>query len=272
MVFGICQKTKMDWIHFIRSNSHYPHLELFANNYTDDSFMFDHDYLEQVRAESIENNLTLSIHAIQGINLGEKVERIHKVSRDIVYETLVCGEEIGAKWVTVHLGSAGLSNIDKNKKYKRLDLAINALEEILSATSNMKINIAIENLVRLPPNYGKSRLFDCVEEFEYIFNKLNSERLKVIFDIGHARISSKETENDMSMFIQEIYKHICAYHVHWNNGFEDTHSPLNNESIKEIARFKHFIADDQPLLFECYEQRENEISMKLLNELMIQTR
>ncbi|WP_240420358.1 sugar phosphate isomerase/epimerase family protein [Paenibacillus periandrae] len=268
MIYGICQKIQGDWLEFLESeqNLDFTHIELYSSDVSPESYMFDHSYLTKVKETSSKKNYSLSLHAIQGINLGEKVRRLRNVSRDIVIETLYCGEYIDAKWVTIHLGTAGFSSERIDKKKHRLDLVIETLHEILEVTKNLKINIAIENLPRCPPSFAKTRLGDSKEEFEYIFSHIKSERLKMLFDIGHARILECES-NTVNQFIEKVFDRILAFHLHWNDKYEDSHLPLDDSSKIVLLKILQYLLSDRPLLFECYSRQDNLKSAKILRSL-----
>ena len=270
---GICSMEGIDWIEFIKSASGkgFDHIELRVNNVERGSYIFDKHYLQRVKSVAVEEGVSLSIHSLVGTNLGEKVNRIRSTSVDIIYDVMEAGEQMGALWVTTHIGSGGFSNSDIEKKYKRLDCVIKGVEDILQRSKGFKIKLALENLPRYQPTRGQCRIGDCAAEFQYIFKHISSENVGMLFDIAHARINTEKAEY-VKLFIKSVEHKIIGFHVHWNDGNNDSHMPLKQECIDEFGDYLsgsiHVLGQNVPFLFECYSMEENMECLKLLSSIM----
>lgn len=87
------------------------------------------------------------------------------------------------------------------------ELGINRIRDILDLAQEVDVNFAVENLRRL-------------DYLDYIFEKLDSPKLKFCFDSGHANAFTKNIET----FEFEKYKDklICV-HLHDNDESHDSH-------------------------------------------------
>lgn len=87
------------------------------------------------------------------------------------------------------------------------ELGIKRIREILDLAEKVDVNFAVENLRRL-------------DYLDYVFNNLDSPKLKFCFDSGHANAFTKNIET----FAFDKYKDklICV-HLHDNDGSYDSH-------------------------------------------------
>lgn len=87
--------------------------------------------------------------------------------------------------------------------------------------------------------------------------------------MAHARINVEKAE-DVKMFIKSVEDNIMGFHVHWNDGNNDSHLPLKQECMDEIGSYllssNRILAEGMPLLFECYNMEENIECLKLLKQ------
>ena len=259
----------IDWIDFVTSvgGRGFDHIELRVGDVGDGAPIFDRDYLRRVKRLADGSECTLSLHSLVGTNLGEKVGRIREASVGIICDVMEAARYVGASWVTTHLGSGGFSNSDVSKKFGRLDCVIDGVREVLRRTGDSPVDLALENLPRYLPERGQCRLGDRAEEFEYILDNLDSKRVHVLFDVAHARVNAERAE-DVKLFIDTVKSRIVGFHLHWNDGSNDSHLPLTRESIDEIETYfsgsSALLADGVPLLFECYSLEENIVCKQLI--------
>ncbi len=128
-----------------------------------------------------------------------------------------------------------ISSKDNPPKYN--ELGLNRLRDILDLCEELDVNFALENLRRL-------------DYLDYIFDNLNSNKLKFCFDSGHANAYTKNIEN----FEFEKYsdKLICV-HFSDNFGNHDSHLiPLTgNIDWKKLAKNLKSIKFNGPLTSEA---------------------
>jgi sugar phosphate isomerase/epimerase len=265
---GICCKKGLGWKHLIHSidGMGFEHVELGIPGSDPDSPMFDTFYLQQIRALAEERELPLSVHSPMGTNLAEKVNRIREVSVQIVCEAVKTAETIGARWVTVHLGSAGFSNGESAQKSRRMEIVASAVREILQRTEGSPVLLGLENLPCNPAELGFCRMGDRGEELRYVLDQVSSDRLGVIIDLAHARITAHDTA--FRELVAAVRERILGFHVHWNDRRTDTHSAIPREAREELEGYletiRELVTADAPLLLESYKLEDNLTSLHVL--------
>ena len=265
---GMCTMEGMEWYDYIikAAAEGFEHVELRVDSVNKDSRIFDTGYLKRIKELAEELQVSLSIHSLVGTNLSEKVDRIRKTSVEIVSDVMIAGEEIGAKWVTTHMGSCGFSNSEVDRKYERLGYVARSIEDILSNTAGCETKLAVENMPRYLSRRGNCRLGDCVDELKYFFDILTHDNIKLVFDIAHARINNYNPQY-IKEYVNYLGSQIIAIHAHWNNRKKDLHLPLTIGAIKEYTNGFEEAKGLDPImywLFECYSMRDNIKCQKLL--------
>jgi sugar phosphate isomerase/epimerase len=233
--YGVTSGHSQDWLAFLETAAQcgFAHVELRAFDAEPEAPIYDPRYLEAIRGFTRTHGMRLSVHVVSGINLAEKLPRLRRVSVDILLGTMEAAEYLGADWVTVHLGSAGFNN-DSQQKRKRLDLAAESLRTVLEETKGMCVNLAVENLVRIPADKRHCRMGDSPADFAYLFECLASERLRTVFDLGHSVVESAEA--DALSLLEALSGRLIGMHVHWNHHLHDEHGSVGTEALRECPR------------------------------------
>jgi len=255
---GVCCKRNAEWIPFLESlrDSGFGRVELSLDEAGCSSLLHDAGLVGRVRELLQSLGIGASVHSVGGTNLGEKLSRIRQVSVELVCESVEVADRVGAEWLTVHLGSAGIPNRSADRKRGRLDVAIEALEEILRRTRGSTVRLGLENLPCMPPDWPMCRLGDRSEEFEYVFDGLNSERAGLVFDYGHARLYGGDASRE---WVERLKERIFAFHLHSNNRLEDLHRSLGPSDAPELRRFVAEVTKVSaraPFLLENYSLEE----------------
>ena len=118
-------------------------------------------------------------------------------------------------------------NADVNQKQTAIGLS--RITKMLKACEKYNINLCIENA-------------ESEKEIPYIFSKLNHERLKICFDIGHKNCFTPNLDvlNKYGNFVQVL-------HLHDNHGEKDEHlmcgkGNINwNDFAKQIKVFPNLV-------------------------------
>jgi sugar phosphate isomerase/epimerase len=268
---GACCKRNPEWISFLQSieDLDFGHVELGLDETGCQALLDNSALVARVCGLLKGLDISSSLHSAGGTNLAEKVARIRQVSIDIVSESIDVAERIGSEWVTVHLGSAGIPNGCVERKRTRLDVAIDALENILRRTSWSSVRIAVENLPRMPDDWPLCRLGDRWEEFEYLFHSLPSERLGMVYDYGHARLYGS-TSMRFAGIPAAVAPRVLAFHLHGNDGVEDRHASLVANPDDELESFLNAVAGlstNAPVLLENYSLEEMLVTVETLFEM-----
>lgn len=269
---GVCCKKGNEWLDYLgRLDGHgFEHIELNIADVSPRSPIYDPAYRARVKRAVGELGLGVSLHCIGGTNLAEKVDRIRQVSLDIACEAVEVADALGARWVTLHLGTAGISNADPARKRTRLALVVDSIEQILARTAGSTVQLGLENLPRLPETQALSRLGDCAEELAIVLGGLPSPRVGVVFDLGHARIN-RPTDQHVRDFLAAVGARVIGFHLHWNDGREDLHAPLEiaarDELCGYLAAIGRSLHHPAPVLLECHSLADNLACADVLRQL-----
>ncbi len=96
--------------------------------------------------------------------------------------------------------------------------------EILDELKDFKGTILIENIFEPTPDLIKERI-----------DMLNIPNIKIILDIGHAKLSNVSLEK----WVKELKDHLVYVHLHSNNGVHDQHqvpSEIEILALKDLFR------------------------------------
>lgn len=142
---------------------------------------------------------------------------IRRISQEKYFNTLKIAEELEMDYVIFHSQMNPLLNEPQimELNYSQKGEFVNSL---MNKTSYRGI-VLIENIFEKDPK-DMLRLVDKVE----------SEKVKLILDIGHAKLSGISIEN----WIKELNNHIAYIHFHSNNGIYDQHKSPSDEEIEEL--------------------------------------
>ena len=168
------------------------------------------------KLEINKNDINLSFHAPLELALAIKLPEIRKANIDYYKKLIDFAQEYGSEWITLHLGPYLAYCFSKEQA---LDSLILSLSELVKYAEEKKIILAIENFrnSRKDP-YPYFQLGTDIVEFEKIFSEINSDSLKMCFDIGHANITG-----NLFDYIKKFKDKIHLIHVHDNFGERDEH-------------------------------------------------
>lgn len=268
---GISCKSE-SWLEEIEkiNTEMFQHIELNIYNVDPGAKMFDTNYLDRVKDKLREKNLTVSIHTIGGTNFAEKINRIRRASVEILRDTLEMADYIGAEWVVVHVGNAGFSGNNLEKKKKRIELAACSFSEALELCPEVRTKIALENLYRYSAEQKKCKIGTEVEEFKWLFQYVNSDRVGMLYDMGHDHICHEFMDGE-EHFLEAFRDKIIALHIHYNDGLEDYHYGLDQYDVSLYKRELDLIRklnDSVCLVCESYSLEENIASREILHRYL----
>lgn len=170
-------------------------------------------------------NISLSIHLPMELNSCENISYINNYWVKFILNINKELNDFDIKYYNLHLGYA-IGNRLKNNRNKYLDNSIKFIRNVL----NNDINISIENVYSNEGDF--SNLGNKSYDFEYIFNRVNSNNLYFCYDTGHYLINKDD-------YINKLREKIGVIHLSDNNGVEDIHIGIGNgilpkEHIKEV--------------------------------------
>lgn len=119
---------------------------------------------------------------------------------------------------------------------------VESVKEINVYAEKRGVVLAVENNVLSENNLveGENRFLLLCEaiEFERLWEKIPTDNLGILLDLGHLKVTSNWLNFDRHEFIERVKEKIFAIHINDNNGKSDTHSQVNKTSwcLETISR------------------------------------
>lgn len=152
---------------------------------------------------------------------GSTDKRILEVTKYRYLQSIEIARKLGASYVVFHSQVNPLLKVSKIKQMK-LDNQVKFWIELLNEIKDNKITILLEN--EYDDNY-----IDLL----YLVEKINSDKVKICFDIGHALAYS---DLNLEQWIKGLGSHIKYIHLHWNDRQRDSHDVPSDESLELLNR------------------------------------
>ena len=256
--FGVIARRADAWISTLERASHaaFEHVELRIDSMEPDALTTRPGFGAEVSAVAQRLGLSVSIHAMEGIDCNEPIGRIRHTLTDLLVEQLELGDQVGARWLTLHVGRGFFRN-RPSKKQPHLQRAAVLIREALRRTAGCKIGVGLENLPRKPRDYGKCWMGDRIEELEWLLAEIDDDRAGIVWDFGHAHLDVPPAIRDAEMTRANALP-LYAIHFHYNNGTEDTHRGISPEEItreqasttQAITRLGQMVTGDRITILE----------------------
>lgn len=185
------------------------------------------EQLETLKRTGEEYGIRWSIHApITGCNPASADPETAAASEAVLLETLRIAERLGGGCVVLHAGSAEegaeerYQQIEERQAKERIAAF---LTRVLERTPEGKAVIALENVPPYPGLYGIEVSF-LLE----IADKVNSPRVGLVFDAGHAHMTGP---GRCLFLLQQAMPRLVSLHLSDNRGQEDEHLGLGGGSV-----------------------------------------
>jgi sugar phosphate isomerase/epimerase len=157
---------------------------------------------------------TISLHgAFMELIVHSRDKRIREVAKDRIFQNLEIAKALNAKYVVFH---GNFNPLIRHENYKKNWSKQNATfwSEVLD---KYPIIVLLENLWEAMP-----------EIFKELLNEVNSSRLKICFDMGHANVFS---EVSLEEWFAVLGEDIAYMHVNDNKGDFDSELALGEGNI-----------------------------------------
>lgn len=124
------------------------------------------------------------------------------------------------------------------------EIFVRSLTDLCDFARDFNVDIAVENHVLSPFNLKSGRNDLCLiceaDEFLRLFKDVRCPNLKALVDLGHLNITSRTLGFDKIDFINKLKDNICVFHLHHNDGVEDTHEMINDQDWfwEALGKFK----------------------------------
>jgi len=176
------------------------------------------------------------------INLASQDEKILRLSKNQIKKSIDLCSKLGVELFSFHAGfraDPDLNYVFPKDNYitlyeKAFGTFVESVKEINNYAVNNGVRLAIENNVLSNNNLikGKNELLLLCEAFEYeeLWDKVRSNNLGVLLDLGHLKITSISLGFDRQGFIERVKDKIFALHIHDNDGKMDGHFRITDLS------------------------------------------
>ncbi len=240
---------------------HFNHLEINLYPKHLQLYTFTNEKISLYNKLALESNINFSFHPPFSINIAHEFDYIRAKNIQFLVNCLEIGHKLHLRHITLHLGSFIGHTSMKSFRQKALMNCIKSLKELLYYSQKYNITIAIENAVKMHSGSEIEHLGDNIDDFNIIFDNINSPLLKICFDIGHAHIGN----NSMS-YIQNLGHKFSCIHLHDNNGEYDEHQTIGNGTVNwsKVTDALKSLPFNGPFIFECHNEKPHISSNQFL--------
>jgi sugar phosphate isomerase/epimerase len=166
-----------------------------------------------------------SIHApITGCNPAAADEQQRAGAEALLLNTLRAAEALDCSYVVLHAGEMDPDEeVTASNKEAAQTRVVQFLQRILAETAGSGTVIALENVPPYPGLLGTE-----VTELLGVAERVDSARVGLVFDSGHALMAGKER---CLLMMQQAMPHLVALHLSDNAGQEDEHLGLGQGRV-----------------------------------------
>lgn len=147
-------------------------------------------------------------------------------------EALICCKKNNGEFLVLHTNEAKRKDSSKKEIEKKLN-------ELLLLAKEIGVQILVENV-----GVGRNMIYSQ-KEFEKLILQNN---LKALIDIGHLLANNW----DLNEILKNLKDRIMAYHIHSNDGKQDLHQSIFNETFDGEKILKTILSEtpNAKLVFE----------------------
>lgn len=200
-------------------------IEIMAEGLHKELLDWSDEELEELKSLGLRHRIRWSIHApIADCNLAAAGAGPIQEVMETVIRTLNIAEELGCTHVVLHPGEVDLQEEgDLHNRQEALQRVAALLEVALKATNSSQVKLALENVPPYPGLLGTDAEF-LVE----LVTQLNSPRVGLIYDCGHAHLCGR---GQAQAILEQMLPHVVGLHLSDNQGVQDDHLGLGQGNV-----------------------------------------
>ncbi len=231
-----------------------------------------HSYLESFTQERVSKlkqlaedfQINLSLHTPYSINPADRIEKIRYANVAYLKGCVSLAEQLNATHITTHIGYYIGSYNSTERRLEALERLTLTLEEVILRCEENNIRLALENVNIISESSEFSLLGDNMNDFAFLYSRINSPLLKMCLDTGHANIME-----GVATYLENFKDKIINMHIHDNMGEYDQHLNIGDGTIpwKEVWKVINKIKYKGPFLSECFNSEPHEAREALLRYL-----
>lgn len=193
------------------------------------------------------------------LNLASDDADIHRRSVDLALKAIDFAAEVNAEFYSVHsgfclhltpqmLGNTELlcrSDVRRIAYSDAYNIFVETIGNLSAYAGKKGVGLLVENnsiTKQLASTKGSDALLlTNADEILKFMNDINNSKVGILLDTGHLNVSAQTLGFDRMGFVDKISKHICAFHIHDNDGTADMHLPAGKGSwIFDVIRRPDF--------------------------------
>ena len=191
-----------------------------------------------------------SLHACYiDLNRASLSDLVRTASIKRVTKCVQFAAEIGASYVTIHPGKFSRDH-HRSLFPRAYDRAIESINELARASEKQNVMLALENA----PNGTDQGVLIDPETMKACLDSIDSRMVGILLDLGHAHTHGL----DPLAFLRLLSPHICALHIHNNDGRNDSHNPLYEGKMNYPSLLNGIAAipDHYPIQIEMHKMED----------------
>ncbi len=195
-------------------------------------------------------DIEISHHAYP-YNLAEKVDVVRRLWIDLAKRNVEFAKQIGCSFVNFHLG-AGIDAAKREHRGALLETLVFGLCEIVDLAQKYTMQVHIENVYPEQRCSDFCWIGDRTSDFDFVFNKIKADNLKLCYDYGHGNLDEHGIE-----ILKNHAGKLGSTHSHDNDQISDIHWPIGVKgrgTIQWQAEIEYLknIAFDGPFILESF--------------------
>jgi sugar phosphate isomerase/epimerase len=245
--FNVFNSPPEDFFEYASQNN-LRHIEINLTQSHSSLESFNSERINKLKLLCEKHNVRLSFHIPFKINISDIIRVIRNENLAYFKGCIDLASKIDATHITVHIGNFYWFPVEKLMRKKALDRFIKYFKDIIELSEKYKVAIALENVVPIPHGSDFYLLGDNVNDFNYIFNSVQSDYLKFCLDTGHANMGE-----GILPYIQNFSRQLTSIHFHDNIGKNDDHLPIGKGSVPwaKLAEELQNLNYKGPIISEC---------------------
>lgn len=227
--FNVYQKPIEECIDYAHEHDIH-HLELDLNAKHSQLHTFTPERIETIKQEAAKTSIKLGLHTPVDFNLAGNLF-LRRPYIKTLKKCLTLAQQINACYLTCHIGHFHDAKPWPWQRRKMLQRVVNSIQSVIERDDN-EVVISLENAVSTNRESEVHHLGDCIEDFEFLFSKLPSDRVGMCLDVGHANMNCGPLT-----YLEYLGDRIRHVHFHDNHGINDEHLCVGEGTVpwKELA-------------------------------------
>ncbi len=229
---------------------------------------FDRVRISDIVKRANQSGISLSLHAPYSIDLPSRMPLARRSNIAYLKKSIGLAHELQADHITLHIGRVRGFPIYPWMRQETLVSVVKILRKLEPVCHKYGIPLALENASTATGTAEAASLGDNVDDFLFIFEKVDSEFLKLCLDVGHAN-----TNAGAVAYVDVLADWIFAIHCHDNEGIKDDHLDIGAGTVPwyEVGKALSRMNFKGSCVTECFKQPPHEAAKKIV-ELFASTK